>query len=169
MTNNSAKQIHRDHFDQELKILLEQKTKSNLFTKEHHDNLIRDYIVANKKPMKLRTLHENRLLNTYDIIRLDGTKRLIKHDSQDRTRIFVHSAELFPILDKAHHELNHAGVRKIFDHLRTKYLNITMESITLYNRTCDFCNTKKQLKVGNWLINSFFCFNDNIFIFKKRK
>ncbi|XP_027205165.2 KRAB-A domain-containing protein 2-like [Dermatophagoides pteronyssinus] len=149
MTNNSAKQIHRDHFDQELKILLEQKTKSNLFTKEHHDDLIRDYIVANKKPMKLRTLHENRLLNTYDIIRLDGTKRLIKHDSQDRTRIFVHSAELFPILDKAHHELNHAGVRKIFDHLRTKYLNITMESITLYNRTCDFCNTKKQLKEMN--------------------
>ncbi|KAH9510550.1 hypothetical protein DERF_009073 [Dermatophagoides farinae] len=155
----NSKQIRRDHFNQELQNLLEQKTKSNLFTKEHHDELIREYIDANRKPATTRSPQEICLLNKFDLLRLEGTKRLVKHGSKFfGTRFFVHSGELFRIFEKAHHELNHASAKKMFDYLRSTYMNITMESITLYIQTCEFCQTKKSLKgidlrqFSKWLI-----------------
>nr|XP_046917808.1 KRAB-A domain-containing protein 2-like isoform X2 [Dermatophagoides farinae] len=155
----NSKQIRRDHFNQELQNLLEQKTKSNLFTKEHHDELIREYIDANRKLATTRSPQEIRLLNKFDLLRLEGTKRLVKRGSKFfGTRFFVHSGELFRIFEKAHHELNHASAKKMFDYLRSTYMNITMESITLYIQTCEFCQTKKSLKgfdsrqFSKWLI-----------------
>ena len=111
------------------------------FTKERINQHIARYEYANTTT-GIKDKREIELLSRYDVVKVDGIKRLIKKGSHPY-RFYCNTDELYELLKTAHIECNHGGEKKIMRLLSHKYANITINQIKMFKSICDVCKAKK--------------------------
>ncbi|XP_059154833.1 KRAB-A domain-containing protein 2-like [Physella acuta] len=123
-------------------VLHEKPNNSFILSKDKYIAIIEDVKQAKAKQTK-KTV-DYRRLNKYDVIEVDGKEKLIVPLTEDNGAIlyYVHSEELFDLINETHLKIGHGGRTRIEKELKRKYKNITKEIITMYLRLCKPCQTK---------------------------
>ena len=114
------------------------------FTKERINQHIARYEYANTTA-GIKDKREYELLSRYDVVEVEGNKRLIKKGSNPY-RFYCNTDELYELLKDAHISCNHGGEKKIMRLLSQKYANITMNQIKIFKSVCEVCRAKKFKK-----------------------
>lgn len=97
-------------------------------------------------PGSKRTVKEYRMVRKYDTLMLGGKERLIKPISDNAVPVLycVPNEDLFDILHSTHSAIGHGGRNSMVGELKTKYCNITKESVMAYLRLCVHCQKKSS-------------------------
>ncbi|XP_017772897.1 PREDICTED: uncharacterized protein LOC108559998 [Nicrophorus vespilloides] len=86
-----------------------------------------------------------RLVKMYKVAIIDGESRLIPaNNASTRIVCYVYMEEIYSILQESHIRLNHGDCQSMFNELKYKYVNITIDIIQLYLSFCKACLPKKN-------------------------
>lgn len=132
----------RQKFYKALSDLLKNKREDNksFLNKEEYMLRLQEVKLAKEKIGK-KSAKDYRYIRKYDIITLNGQERLIKSISNNSENVhyYVSNDELFDILHDSHIAIGHGGRDRMVYELKTKYSNITKETIMIYLSLCMHC------------------------------
>jgi len=137
----------RQKFYNALSDLLKNKREDNksFLNKEEYMLRLQEVKLAKEKIGK-KSAKDYRYIRKYDIITLNGQERLIKSISNNSENVhyYVSNDELFDILHDSHIAIGHGGRDRMVYELKTKYCNITKETIMIYLSLCMHCEKKSS-------------------------
>lgn len=84
-------------------------------------------------------MKDYRMVRKYDILTINNKERLIKPVNGDTILYYVTIDELFNILHSTHSTIGHVGRCRMDSKLKSKYCNITNETIMAYLNLCTHC------------------------------
>ena len=90
--------------------------------------------------------NDYRFLKSYDVLEVDGLKKLIYPVSSSTASIlyYVCEDELFDILLSTHVKLDHSGRNRMLHEIKTKYRNIIAKQIQTFVDLCEPCEQEKS-------------------------
>lgn len=91
-----------------------------------------------------KTIKDYRMVRKFDILTINGKDKLIKPVTNDTILYYVTNDELFDILHSTHSAIGHGGRNRMSAELKTKYCNITNETIMVYLSLCVHCQKKSS-------------------------
>jgi len=89
-----------------------------------------------------KTIKDYRMVRKFDILTVNGKDKLIKPVINDTILYYVTNDELFDILHSTCSAIGHGGRNRMSAELKTKYCNITNETIMVYLNLCVHCQKK---------------------------
>ncbi|XP_022175233.1 KRAB-A domain-containing protein 2-like [Myzus persicae] len=89
-------------------------------------------------------MKDYRMVRKYDILTINNKERLIKPVNDDTILYYVTIDELFNILHSTHSTIGHGGRCRMDSELKSKYCNITNETIMAYLNLCTHCQKKSS-------------------------
>lgn len=95
-----------------------------------------------KTPGAKKSTKDYRMVRKYDTLTVSGTERLIKPVIGDTVLYYVTIDKLFDILHWTHLAIGHGGRNRMDSALKSKYCNITNETIMSYLSLCTHCQKK---------------------------
>lgn len=84
------------------------------------------------------------MVRKYDTSKINGTERLIKPMIGNNILFNVTNGELFDILHWSHIAIGHGRRNRMDSELKSKYCNITNETIMAYLSDCCHCQNKSS-------------------------
>lgn len=97
-----------------------------------------------KTPGQIISKEDYQMVREYGIIKINNKERLIK-PIKDKILYYVTIDELFDILHSTHTTMGHCRSPKMKSELKSKYCNITVETILLYLNLCTYCQEKSHI------------------------
>jgi len=113
-----------------------------------------------KTPGEKKFMKDYRMVRKYDILTINNKERLIKPVNDDTILYYVTIDELFNILHSTNSTISHGERCRMDSKLKSKYCNITNETIMAYLNLCTYCqknssNPKRGL-VSKPILHSYF-------------
>lgn len=120
--------------------------KSFLTREEYHGRLeqLNHAKFVLKTPGAKKSTKDYRMVRKYDTLIVNGIERLIKPAVGDNVVYYVTNDELFDILHWTHMAIGHGGRNRMDSALKSKYCNITNETIMAYLSLCAHCQRKSS-------------------------
>lgn len=139
----------KSKFDTIISELISKKrsdNKSFLTREEYHGRLeqLNHAKFVLKTPGAKKSTKDYRMVRKYDTLTVNGTERLIKPVVGDNVVYYVTNDELFDILHWTHMAIGHGGRNRMDSALKSKYCNITNETIMAYLSLCTHCQKKSS-------------------------
>ncbi|KAL4103913.1 hypothetical protein QTP88_019230 [Uroleucon formosanum] len=97
-----------------------------------------------KTPGEKKSMKDYRMVRKYDILTINNKERLIKPVHDDTILYYVTIDELFNILHSTHSTIGHGGRCRMDFELKSKYCNITNETIMAYLNLYTHCQKKSS-------------------------
>ncbi|CAH4029015.1 unnamed protein product [Pieris brassicae] len=96
-----------------------------------------------KKKTSSKKPEDYQRLKRYDVLTIGNIEKLIVPVKQtDLIKFYVHTEEVFQIIDETHISMSHAGRNKMSTELHSRFKNITREMINIYIELCETCQKK---------------------------
>ncbi len=151
MEDDSVK-IMREKFNNILKSMIVNKRADNNFflSANEYAEKIRD--VSKSKEViagngEKKTI-EYRLVRRFDVMSINGKQKLVKPTEEQETVLYyATNEEMFDVLHKTHLSIGHGGRDRMLKELKTKYCNVTRETVMAYVHTCIHCQKKSSNKM----------------------
>lgn len=117
-----------------------------VFNKAKYDDLVKEVELAKMTDISLRSAIQKRRIKRYDVLEIDGVKKLISPVvKESEIKYFVFFEELFDIIHKSHiNSTGHSRRDRMEEMLSRKYANVTRVFIVQYLKTCAICEKKKN-------------------------
>lgn len=132
----------RARFLEQVKKLDKKKDLFHFLTREMYYKLMTDVVQAKEKVKK--TSLDYRRLRRFNVIEIDGIKKLIEPGKLHPIRYVLPIEEMFDVLVNAHQATGHGGRDRMWAEVAPKYSSFTKETINIFTSLCESCQAKKS-------------------------
>uniref|UniRef100_A0A1Y1K3Q1 Integrase zinc-binding domain-containing protein n=1 Tax=Photinus pyralis TaxID=7054 RepID=A0A1Y1K3Q1_PHOPY len=117
--------VFKEKFERKLSEQIFKENSVSITSVDNYAQLINEVMEAKAKQKK--TSLDHRRLKRYDILTVGTATKLImplNTSVNNEVKYFVHNGEIFEILKNAHIETGHGGLHKMYNAVKSKYVNI---------------------------------------------